>query len=133
MKTFMFILVLILITGTMTFARNNVDLSIRSNKEAETQIGTSFGKMSNARNEVIKAIDEIKDQGKQTQYKHFFAENEKAWEKLVETSTMLHQPLKDNTTKPDIRYKRILYSNYSEFRINQYREFVIWIKQNNED
>jgi hypothetical protein len=126
MKT---LLTLFTLTCTSAFAQENVSFEQQANIKAETQLSETFIKIKAAKDAVIAAIDAIGDPKKRELYKILFERNEKAWDELVDSTALLQQPVEDASTKPDIRYTRILGSEYSKFRIKQYQDFARWMKQ----
>ena len=116
-------------TACVATAQQNATLEEQFNVKAETQLAATFKDIREARDEVVKTIEKISDQKKKELYKTLFEKNEKAWAGLIDATALLQQPIYDSSPKPDIRYTRILDADYAEFRIKQYHDFVIWMKQ----
>jgi len=106
------------------FARaQDVSMEQQANLKAEKQMEAAYSKVTKARSDVLEAIKAIKDPQKQELYRSLFERNEKSWADFIGTTALLQQGAKDLSTKPDIRYTRVLDADYSEFRVRQYQEF----------
>lgn len=125
-------LLILLLSGTAATAQDTVSWEQQSNIRAETQIAEAGSKLTMARSEVVKAIEEIKDQKERDSYRNLFEKNEKAWAALIDSTVLLQQPIGTVPTEPDVRHTRVLAASYSEFRIKQYQDFVVWLKQKTE-
>lgn len=101
---------------------------LNANIDAETRIAQRFDDYRIARDSVLRAIADIKDESRKKTVTLIFERNERAWDQLIESETLLQQGAKSADSSVDIRYRRIADAKRARQRIEHYNEFVILIQ-----